>query len=1015
MQIFDAFGRVRRLVRAAPVLLAGLGFASLGLAFGASGALAASAGCDAVNAGVLNSTVTSPSFQTYSGTKFTAAAFTAGEILTVSYSASADAVARFIVRYQTTPSVTIVNVVDIPASGSPFSGSVNYTITNIATVGRVYTAGTTTTSSGMAVGSSTTYVVTCTPVAASAPSITSLAPTSGPQAGGTSVVITGTGFTGASAVNFGSTAATGYTVNSDTQITATAPAGSGAVDVLVTTGAGTNAAGTKYTYTGAAPTVTALSPTSGASGTSVTITGTNFTNLSTVKFGTSAATSATYTSATQLTAVAPAGTGIVDVTVTESGQTSATSTSTKFTYLSNVATLSSLVPSAGTLSPTFASGTTGYTASVANSVSSITVTPTVTNANATVKVNGTTVASGSASGSIALNVGSNTITTVVTAQDGTTTQTYTLTVTRAAAASTVATLSSLVPSAGTLSPTFASGTTGYTASVGNAVSSLTLTPTVTQANATVTVNGTTVASGSASGSISLSVGSNTITTIVTAQDGTTTQTYTLTVTREMATSTVTLTATPDRPDFGKPVVLRAAVTPASATGTIAFRDGSQTLGSVALSGGVATLTMTQLSLGDHQIVAAYSGDMLNTAATSAPAAVTTQRPDPSKDQRVRQLVAAQQGHVSRLAQSVGTSVMRRLEDLHDDVAPFRNGITLTGRNDPEPGQTRQIEALREDLSGTGLPMLAYAPRTGSLKMPRIAGLDESAPPKSASYGDQSIVPGFNVWTAGSIVIGRERVDSQVAAMRSQMYLVTIGADRALGEHVKAGVSVSLAREEARLSDDTLRNDAQSKVGIAYVSWRPFGRVFVDGMIGFGDMRFDTSRLDSNAGGKLSGKRPASLFLASLALGAEFRSDALRLSPYLRYDRLDAMLKAYSETGDADWALAFDRARMTSSSIGLGMRTRYDFNMNGFVVSPTVRTEVRGATQGVVTQTLSYVADPSVSYETLTRTNGRFLFTGGLGVQLDNKSGLTTDLEYLGFYNGSRMSGGGLRGRLGLAF
>ncbi|WP_171056436.1 cadherin-like beta sandwich domain-containing protein, partial [Paenibacillus sinopodophylli] len=94
-------------------------------------------------------------------------------------------------------------------------------------------------------------------------------------------------------------------------------------------------------------------------------------------------------------------------------------------------------------------------------------------------VNGIAVASGAASGDISLSVGSNTITTVVTAEDGITTKTYTLTVTRAAAAlSSNADLGGLSLSSGTLSPLFASGTTSYTASVANGVSSITATPTV---------------------------------------------------------------------------------------------------------------------------------------------------------------------------------------------------------------------------------------------------------------------------------------------------------------------------------------------------------------------------------------------------------------------------------------------------------------------------------------------------------------------------------------------------------
>ena len=155
-------------------------------------------------------------------------------------------------------------------------------------------------------------------------------------------------------------------------------------------------------------------------------------------------------SATASGSVAISDTGLVTVTGVASGTSStATITTTRTSYTggsatvsatsisSNVATLSALTLTTATLSPTFASGTTTYTASVANATTSITVTPTRTQANATITVNGTAVTSGSASGSISLNVGSNIITVVVTAQDGTTTATYTVTVTRAEATYTI--------------------------------------------------------------------------------------------------------------------------------------------------------------------------------------------------------------------------------------------------------------------------------------------------------------------------------------------------------------------------------------------------------------------------------------------------------------------------------------------------------------------------------------------------------------------------------------------------
>ncbi|HWE67430.1 MAG TPA: IPT/TIG domain-containing protein [Acidimicrobiales bacterium] len=84
----------------------------------------------------------------------------------------------------------------------------------------------------------------------------------------------------------------------------------------------------------APPTVTSVTPAGGppAGGTTVTITGSGFTHASAVKFGTTAAKSFTINSDGSITAVSPAGTGVVDVTVTNPFGTSATSAADKFTY-----------------------------------------------------------------------------------------------------------------------------------------------------------------------------------------------------------------------------------------------------------------------------------------------------------------------------------------------------------------------------------------------------------------------------------------------------------------------------------------------------------------------------------------------------------------------------------------------------------------------------------------------------------------------------------------------------------
>lgn len=133
---------------------------------------------------------------------------------------------------------------------------------------------------------------------------------------------------------------------------------------------------------------------------------------------------------------------VTRVKATTTNNASATSAGITVRTSSSNADLSGLTLSSGNLSPVFAANTTdGYTSSVANSVSSTTVTATVyDSAHATVTasvynseglVTGpTTLTSGTASDSLPLSVGINTIKVVVKAQDGTI-QTYTVTVTRA--------------------------------------------------------------------------------------------------------------------------------------------------------------------------------------------------------------------------------------------------------------------------------------------------------------------------------------------------------------------------------------------------------------------------------------------------------------------------------------------------------------------------------------------------------------------------------------------------------
>jgi hypothetical protein len=171
-----------------------------------------------------------------------------------------------------------------------------------------------------------------------APVVTGISPSSGSTAGGTSVTISGSGFAGASAVSFGSQPASSFTVNSDSSISAVAPAeAAGIVNIMVTSPSGVSTVNSADQFSFLAPpVVTAVSPAMGstAGGKKVTIRGANFSGATSVTFGPNAASGFTVNSNSSITATAPAGSaGTVNIWVTTSAGTSATVTADQFTYM----------------------------------------------------------------------------------------------------------------------------------------------------------------------------------------------------------------------------------------------------------------------------------------------------------------------------------------------------------------------------------------------------------------------------------------------------------------------------------------------------------------------------------------------------------------------------------------------------------------------------------------------------------------------------------------------------------
>ena len=474
----------------------------------------------------------------------------------------------------------------------------------------------------------------------------------------------------------------------------------------------------------------------------------------------------------------------------------------------------------------------------------------------------------------------------------------------------------------------------------------------------------------------------------------------------VSTGALRLAASTLAPFPGQKVLLTATIAPAgpgapAATGSVTFRDGDQILGAARLAGGMATWTVQVTTLGARTMTAVYGGDEIYGALVSGPLLLSPNRPNPADDRTVRAMVAAQAATAQRMADTQIDTVHRRLEALHgEDTPSFLNGLSVSGPRDLPPGASPFDDPVLKDQAFT----FGEAGRA----LDRWLG---------ASFGKFEPRP-FKVWTAGSVMVGGTNQSSPGVVTKTHLTLsgLTAGADARLMPGVKGGFALSYSGGAADIGDDGSRLRSHGVTGSLYGSWRLKDKVFLDGLLGYGDMSFSSRRFDGNAVGLLAGERRGKLLFGSLALSQESVRGPLKVAPYGRLDFMQATLNAYAETGDANWALTFDQAKLSSQSLALGLRGEYGVEQPWGLLSPTGRLEYRRLMSGALTQAMGYATQSSESSVLTTAPADRDMISATLGLKAKGAGDVTGSLEYLlsgGFKSG--LQGQGMRGALRIGF
>jgi Bacterial Ig-like domain (group 3) len=454
------------------------------------------------------------------------------------------------------------------------------------------------------------------------PTVTGLSPDDGPEAGETPVTITGTNLEGATAVDFGMSPATSFEVTSPTTIKAVSPAGTGTVEVTVSTPGGTSLTSfnDEFTYLPPSPVALTSSTNPSAHGAEVTFT-------------------AKVSPATEGGAT-PTGTVTFREGTTVLGSVELSEGSATFSSSSLEVGEHTIIAAYGGDSHNAPGESTGLAQVVEQAATQVALTSSKNpapngssgNLQATVKV--VAPGSGSPTGTVTFTEGSTTLATV--ALTGNTAKyplktltpgTHIITATYSGDSNNESSKSSSI----TQTIILASTQVMLTSSKNPA-------PDGSGGNLRATVKVVAPGSGSPTGTVTFTEGSTTLATValsgnvatyplkkLTPGTHTIIATYSgdannkssesssITQTIAKAMTQVTLTSSMNPAPHGSSGYLRATVkvvAPGSGmpTGSVTFTEGTTVLATVALSGKTAKYSFKKLTSGTHTIVATYNGD-----------------------------------------------------------------------------------------------------------------------------------------------------------------------------------------------------------------------------------------------------------------------------------------------------------------------------------------------------------------------------------------------------------------------
>lgn len=234
-------------------------------------------------------------------------------------------------------------------------------------------------------------------------------------------------------------------------------------------------------------------------------------------------------------------------------------------------------------------------------------------------------------------------------------------------------------------------------------------------------------------------------------------------------------------------------------------------------------------------------------------------------------------------------------------------------------------------------------------------LSLNAGPRSG--GDDGLLPeGWGAWSAGTITIGQRDATASAQGFDIRSDGLTLGADYRFDGGSVAGIALGHGWGESPLDDGRSAVEGEQLSLAAYGLWR-FDSLFVDGLLGWGQLDFDIARYSSVADATARARREGDQWFGSLTLGWEMASS---LVGYTRFDASRSTLEAYREFGLGIYDLSYTRQRVDQSTVSAGVEGRHRWETSSGVMRPYWTLEYRRALENRSNVGINYVVLPAAN-------------------------------------------------------